>query len=465
MSKKILAVSWLQGRFHAAALHGVEMGASWASPQPVSKDGDFGPALAEAVRQTRFKGNQVMIVLDHGSLIFHVEETPPSKGKLLRQVIERRVKQNRFFDEPAAWGRIDLPELKGRHRVLLALAPQSLLRQLAAACAELRLELVAVMPLAVLLGHRLRGLSVPAEETVVLATHLGGSLHLLLGRGDGQVLFSRTVLLGATVQSDRAAQEIARTLHYAQQQFGITVNQLFVFGTEAFHALEGAQIRAGLKVQSGQATDDPFYFARQAGRVAYKTPVNLVSRAESRQRRTRELAAAGLAACLALTAMATLVVERAVRARERTATARGQEFEAAAQADAAYHARQREARRLDAFVRLVGGTNDAPIAELFARYLPTVTPETIHFTEAGVNRGLGGWEFHLNGFIREPGVDFLAALERFEQQLQSGPLRVEITDSTRQQLFQGNTDEAAPAIRRSGRPGDEKPFFVKGRIP
>src|SRR5262245_1529866 len=133
MSKKVLGISWLNGRFHAAALKGSTVSASWSSPQPVADDADFAAALPEAVRQTRFTGAQLMLVLDHSSLLFHVEETPPVKGKVLAQLLERRVSQNHFYEEPAAWGRIDLPLLKGRQRSLLALLPKSLVLRLAAA--------------------------------------------------------------------------------------------------------------------------------------------------------------------------------------------------------------------------------------------------------------------------------------------------------------------------------------------
>jgi hypothetical protein len=465
MSKKILGISWLNGRFHAAALHGSVVSASWASPQPVPFEADFAEALAEAVRQTGFTGTQVVVVLDHGSLLFHVEETPPAKGRVLKQLLERRVAQNHFFEEQAAWGRLDLPLLKGRQRTLLALAPKSLVQHLTTACAALRLNLAALVPTAAVLGPHLRELSVPAEETVVLATDLGGSLHLLLGRGDGQVLFSRSVVLGGTLQSDRAAQEIARTLHYAQQQFSAAVNHLFVFGSAAFAALKDVQIRSGLRVQPGPVAEDPFYFARQAGLISRKSTVNLVSPSETQRQRVRGMVAAGLAAAVVLSATTTVVVERTVRARERAATQLERQLAAEGNAEAVNRSLRREASRLDAFLRLVGSTNDAPMAGLFARYLPSVAPETIHFTEAAISRGPGGWEVYLNGSLREQSLDYLAMLEQFERQLQDGPCRIQITDSTHQQILQGTAEAAGPAVRRSGRPGDEKPFFVKGRIP
>jgi hypothetical protein len=463
MSKKVLGISWLNGRFHATALSGGVTSGSWVSPQPVASEADFSAALAEAVRQTRFGGAQVVVVIDHGSLLFHVEETPPVQGKVLGQLLERRVAQNHFYEEQAAWGSINLPSLKGRQRTLLALLPKSLVQGLTAACASLRLNLAAVVPTAAVLGPHLRQLSLPPEEPVVLATDLGGSLHLLLGRGDGQVLFSRSVLLGGALQSDRAAQEIARTLHYAQQQFSAVVNHLFVFGSAAFASLKDAQIRAGLRVQPSPVAEDPFYFARQAGLVARKTTVNLVSLAETQRKRVRGLAAAGLAAAVALSAGTTLIVERTVRARERAAADMEQQLQAEGNIEAVNRARTKEARRLDAFLRQIGSTNDAPVAGLFARYLPTAVPETIHFTEATVSRGTDGWEFQLNGFLREQSLDYLALLDQFERQLQDGPFHVQITDSTHQQILRGAAEATGP--RRSGRPGDEKPFFVKGRIP
>jgi hypothetical protein len=465
MARRILGISWLNGRFHAAVLKGDAVAASWVSPQPVRLPADFEPALAEAVRQTRFSGSRVVIVLDHGSLLFHVEETPPATGKVLRQLLDRRVAQNRFFEENAAWGRIDLPPLKGRHRVLLALLPQSLVDQLASICASLRLDLLAMVPAAAVLREHLRRLSTPAEETVVLATDLGGSLYLLLGRGDGQVLFSRSLALGATFQSDRAAQEIARTLHYAQQQFGTTVNHLFVFGSQAFASLKDAPIRSGLEIHPSPVSDDPFYFARQAGSISPRMPVNLVSRTESQRQRARRLAVAGLAAALAAATATTLIVEDTVRARERAAVTREEQLKVSGDATAAMRLRQREARHLEAFLRLVGGTNDAPVAELFARYLPTVMPDTMHLTEASTSRGLNGWEFQLKGFIREQNLDSLASLERFEQELQRGIFHAQINDSTYQQLFRGRADGASAEAQRSGRSGDGKPFFVTGRIP
>jgi hypothetical protein len=464
MARKVLGISWLHGRFQAVIVSGGGVSGSWTSPEPVLNDADFGPALAEAVKQTRFTGTHVQVVLDHRSLLFHVQETPPARGKQLRQLLGRQVTQNRFFEEPAAWGYIALPALKERHRFLLALLPESLLRELAAACAAQRLQLTGVLPLAAVLGDQLRQLPARADEIVVLAADLGASLHLLLGRGDGQVLFSRSVVLSSAQQSDRAAQEVNRTLHYAQQQFGADVSQLFVIGGQAFAVLKDMQVRQGLKIQQSPVAVDPISYAHQAAAASPKLTLNLVSRAESRQRHARQLLAAGLAALLIASAATVFKVERTVRARERQATAAVQQLEAAANALTAAQIQQRDARRSTALLALVGTTNTPPVPELFARYLATAIPDSMRLNQLAVVRNTNGWSFHVEGFAREQTGTYLGLLERFEQELRTSVFHARIDDSTHRRLF-GGTDAgpvAAPPV--SGARADEKVFFVNGVI-
>jgi hypothetical protein len=465
MSKKILGISWLHGRFQAVALDGARVLASWDHPQPVELDADFESALDEAIRRTGYTGKNVVVVLDHRSLLFHVQETPPVRGKVLRQLLERLVAQNRFYEERAAWGHVTLPAAKERHRSLLALLPESLVRHLTDACAGRRLQLQAVVPLGALLSSHLRALSAPPEEVVVLAIDLGGSLLLLLGRGDGRVLFSRSVLLTSSQQAERVTQEVNRTLHYAQQQFGATVNNLFVFGDAAFATLKGATLRSGLTVHRSPVPERPSYFSQLAAAVTAKTPLNLVSPAESQQRRVRQLAAAAIAALLVGSTLTALKVESVVRARDRKAAAIEQRLDGDARAHELAAAQQNEAQRLERFVRLVGTTNEPPVGELFLRFLPTVVPDTLRLTRVNLSRGTNGWDFQLEGFAREQANGYLSLLGRFENSLEEGLFHAQILESTHRQLAEGRAAATGAAPVQSGGRADERPFFVTGIIP
>src|SRR3954468_10987119 len=103
MAKNVLGISWLNGRFHATAIEGGDVSGSWLCPTAVNDEAGFGVALAEAVRETRFTGTQVTLVLEHRNLLFHVQETPPAAEKLVDQMLQRLVERNQFFDSKAVW--------------------------------------------------------------------------------------------------------------------------------------------------------------------------------------------------------------------------------------------------------------------------------------------------------------------------------------------------------------------------
>ena len=247
MAKKILGISWLNGRFDAAALEGGAVSGSWLCPAPVNDEVDFGIALVEAVRQTHFSGTQIMLVLDHRSLLFHVQETPPAAEKLVGQMLQRLVERNQFFEGKALWSRLDLPGAKDKRRFLLALLPEAFVQNLVRTCADQGFELAAIFPLVAVLDAKLRALAVAPAETVLLAIDLGSALHLLLGKGDGTVLFSRTLLTGDAIGSERVLQEINRTMHFAQQQFAAKVTQMFVSGANAFSVLRICRLATASK--------------------------------------------------------------------------------------------------------------------------------------------------------------------------------------------------------------------------
>ena len=94
MARNVLGISWLHGQFQASTANG----AAWSSPVPVSSAQEFSAALSTAV-----------------------QETPPARGKMLAKLLARLVAQNQFFDEPVAYGHVELPVSKGHHRFLLSL--------------------------------------------------------------------------------------------------------------------------------------------------------------------------------------------------------------------------------------------------------------------------------------------------------------------------------------------------------
>lgn len=448
----------MHGRFQAVHVGGAGT-TTWTCPTAVSDEG-FGEALAAAVRETGFTGRRVAIVLEHRSLLFHVQETPPARGRDLKQLLQRLVAQSRFFEEPASWGRTPLPAAKGKSRHLLALVPASLLRQLRLACLAHRLHLVSVFPVAAPLSEELRKLSAGKEEVVIMAAEFPGSLDLLLGRGDGQILFSRNVALSGAQKAERAVQEINRTLQYAQQQFGAVVNQLFVLGDGAFATLKDHPIREGLRTTRGAGDSDLFHLARVAAALPVKHPLNLARDGQASRLAVRRWAAAALLALVAGTAATVGTVESLVQGRERKASELERQLDAQAQSQQSEAARQREFRQLSAFVHTLDPAEHPPVPELLARHLATHWPSSFRLGELEVHRETNGWRFEIQGFTRDQPSASAALIEGIEKAVGGSPLKARVTDSTRRRLMQGGPGGPGSV---SGQP-EERSFFLSGVI-
>lgn len=464
MGKKVLGISWLHGRFYAVNLAAGPAGAEWLSPKPVNTPDEFAAALGDAVRETSFRGLKAILVIDHRNLLFHVQEAPPAKGRVLNKILERLVAQNQFFDEPAAHAHVELPGAKGLHRHLLALLPQSLLASLDAACADRGLSLDAIWPAAAVLAPRLSELPAPTSEVLVLATPFGDSMNLLLGRSDGKLLFSRTVALGGTSHVERATQEINRTLHYAQQQFGAQVNLLFVSRHESFEALKTAPFRAGLKIAEAPESGEGAKLIGLATALSTRAPLNFARNTGSRAAALRTLAAAGIAAAFVASIVTTALVETKVHAREQAARTAAEKLQREADSLDSSVSLQREARRLRGIMTMIGHTNDPPVIDLFARHLPSIIPPSLRLTELTIEESLVGWTVTIKGGARKNNTDLVTRLEQFDKELENGPFQMKIADSSYQRMFRGDAETANSLGFGADPRSFEVPVFVTGVI-
>ncbi len=460
MARKTLGISWLNGQFHAAALAGGTITSSWASPTPVSEGADFAAAVAEAIRATGFNGTQAMVIIDHRSLLFHVQDIPPAEGKVVDQILDRLVARGHFFEDKAAWGRLGLPEAKGKHRYLLALLPDSLIQGLSAALAAHRLELTGVFPIVAVLGDQLRLVAAQEGETVLLAADLGDAIHLLLGTGDGQVLFSRTVVTAGQQPAERAAQEINRTLHYAQQQFSATVNKLFVYGARAYRMLKDFPIRAGLAVAPSPVPEDPLLYARHVFLLSPKLRLNFLPPSALKNKSAKSLAAVAVLALLVVTTATTFLTELRVRARERATQIQTRQRAVEDDLRNQSVALANEATRHRALLAAIGSTNDPPIPELFLRSLGAGVSPSLRLTRVDLQPATNGWHVRLDGVVPDGAGQHVELITALEAALEKGPFQVRIENSTLRQLARG---EPAPPARPPARE-NERPFFIEGRF-
>lgn len=468
MKSETLGISWLNGRLDVAWTDRFGQAHSWTAPQPIHDSGSLNLALTTACRQQGLTARRANFVLDHRNLMFHVQETPPAKGQFLDQLIERATTENRFFEEPAACTRLALPAQSHRQRWLLAITPKSLLAEIESACTSNRLELAGLFPAATLLSSFLPAPGGTPEPTgVLLVADLGASHGLLAGRTDGQILFARSIAPSVDPSPARLQQEINRTLHFCQQQFGTTINQVVALGSYCHAVLAGQSPREGIQLDPLSTNLVAADFARLAADLTAKAPFNFLaaSRRNHQAARLRMAVAAGLVAVFgasiafaATTALGTQIRQERLAEARRLAAARSS-------AASARLAQQREGRQLLALIQTIPSREDPAIAALFARYLQTTIPHQARLTSVDLSKSTNGWSVSVEGVTTEQGSRFLELVENFEAQLRDGVFQLKILESTPGRLRNGTPLASSPApSTHLATKGEEQNFFITGLI-
>jgi hypothetical protein len=466
MKRGVLGISWLNETVTAAwaGRHGeVE---TWHSPAAVRDGAALASVIREVCRRSGEGLRRVVLVMDHRNLLFHVQETPPATGRLLEQMLDRVISENRFFEESAVWAKLELPASSRHHRWLLALMPRSIWSEIESACEENDLDLVGLYPATALLSRYLPQVRAEASEAVLLISDLGGSHGLLVGRGDGQVLFARSIGASRGETEGRLDQEINRTLYFAEQRFGVKVSRLVAVGARCYSLLSSRTLREGLRVDNlGVELEEP---AHAAG-VADGGPgirLNFIRRTFWQASWVRPAVAAGMAALVVVaTATTAWVVDQAQRRgveQERWK----REARAAARIRETREARRVEADELRSLVLTVGRPDQPAIVPAFCRYLQATTPPMLRLAGLELARSTNGWALRLEGVSREQGGRFFSEVEQWEAALTGGVFRVQVEDSTLRRGVEGIAaaplTAVEPGVVKSE--GGERRFFLKGAI-
>jgi hypothetical protein len=471
MKRGTLGISWLNETLTAAWAGRDGVVQTWHAPAAVKDGAMLSGAMREVCRRSGEDLRRVVLLMDHRNLLFHVQETPPAKGRLLDQMLERLIAENRFFDEPSVWAKLELPPGARHHRWLLALTPQSIWNDIKSACDENELDLVGLYPATALLARHLGKVRAEPGEAVLLIADFGGSHGLLVGRGDGQILFARSIAASRSETEGRLDQEINRTLHFAEQRFGGKVSRIVAMGERCESALSGRPLREGLNVETLVADLEDPALAAGASDGGPGIRLNFVRRSLWQSPWARPVLAAGMAALL-LVSMATAawVLDQA-RTQSLEQERWKREVRAAARIRETRLSRGQEWDNLRALIVTVGDPDQPAVVSAFCRYLQTTTPATLRLTGLDLERVTNGWALRLEGISREQGGRFVSGIEEWEAGMTGGVFRVRVEDSTHRRSVAGSSAGLGSTLPMSGEgrvtpkpePG-EKPFFLSGTI-
>lgn len=468
MGKALPCLAWFHGRLVAVWPGAGGQACSWAAPEPVPTPDALSRAIGQWKTETGQAEGRVLLVVDHRNLLFHVQETPPARGRVLRDLLGRLIAEQRFFEGPAAWASLGLPSAGRRQRWLVALLPQSLRDDLDQACASQGFELIGLHPMAAVLAPVLQQASGNDPETLLLLARLGGSHAIVLGRSDGQLLFARSLTDGDDSAGSRLEQEINRTLQFGRQRLGVTVRRVLSldFGSPSTIRSDSASgAPSAIDLEPLVPSAPPPDLDRLLAGIRRGAPLNLAPPRHPHLAWIEPVVATTTFILLAASATTALVAWQDHADQAVAADQAAQADDTRDQVTRSLQVRHDEDQRLRSLVDSIGEASDSPVAASFAAYLANALPPELRLTEIELARTTNGWTVRLEGLTRAEGSRYLDLAEALDQELREGDFQVQITDSPHQRTLGNEPTPFTPHPSSRDRrppPTGERPMLVTG---
>ncbi len=461
MRKNLLCLSWLNGQLKAVAVQGGSGSGTWERPGLVVDFSDVSTLLAEAVEKTQAEAKEVGMVLAHPRLGHQVVEVPPAKGGKLERFLQRRVEQLKTFEGAAAWTSQPAMPIKNSNALLLHIFPKSLVDQLVTECEADDLQLIRLLPTTAVLSTQLKQLPLEKDELTLLVAETGSTTTVVIGRSDGRVCLGRVLRSRSSQQLDALALDLTRTIRFAEQESGLVVSSVWLFGAGAQTHVPALQPLLHLPVKVSPVKWTPFYWAEQAAKLPEINDGNLVSleRRQAPQRR-RLLTMTGLILLILLVvSLATAGYCEFRREAERTTIRKENADQVRLQEQKAdWQRRLNEWEQKKELVRLVSDEKPPPVSTWFLGYLSEAVPSDLVLTELRVARTNQAWSVMLAGVAQpttnaSPAVVFRQAFAALTNNLVTGSFHLNVKRSVM-------GDGAAPATA-AGK-GMKNTFLIEG---
>jgi hypothetical protein len=434
MRKLTLCISCLNGEWTAAGFRKGAPAGLWHSPTPVDDFASAGQTFRDSVLQTGSDGKMVGLVLAHPRLTDQVVDVPPIKGSKLARFLDRRVQQLKTFEGDVAWSHQRALPAKGTDAALVHLFPKAMLEQLGAACREAGGQLVRVIPITTVLATQLKELPIEKEELALIAAVTGNSTTIIIGKRDGRVCLGRILRGTWAGQADRVSVDLMRTIGFAEQQTGLTVNSVWLFGAGAAERQAEMQmhLRPAVKVSPVEYTE--YYWASQAARLSPKEDGNLVApevREAPQRRRRLTLTGVSLLAMLAASMGAAGYVAKMLQDDQEQVKAFDAEILRWQNSRDAWQARHAGEARKRQLVQLIAESKVQPLPGWLLGYLSEATPADLLLNRLEVQRSNDVWSVRITGTAQPSTNDVAIALQpvvsQFVSNLTAGPFRMRMT--------------------------------------
>lgn len=429
-----LGFSWLHGRAAAVAIHRGEVTGTWTKegiPDDLSRLGEY---AREAARETGYKGATVSLLLAHPRLAHQLIETAPAKGSALQAMIARQADRAKVFEGTAAWSFQTTAGSQNPQSHLLHLLPRTLLDQMVRNIERAGLHLVSVLPPTAVLHGQLARLPLTGSEVAVIAADCGDRVTVVVGRKNGDLLLARSLDINRAKGTASFGVDLSRTILFVNQQFGVNVGSVWLFGTGAAERAAELQSQIQTPIKISPETDSPTYWAEDALKLPPELAPNLIGTEQrlAPQRQTLMRVTSMVSLVLLCAAAASAGFVQYLSARERHEIRRLGTRIRTLQSE---HLELQKAHQLlaqqEASVKTVIDDRIPPVPAYFLAYLGDAVPPDLRLTRVSVRRDNALWHVELAGTAQTntPGrspLAFNTSLANFAATLTNGPFRLRL---------------------------------------
>ncbi|HEX3728895.1 MAG TPA: hypothetical protein VHV47_03765 [Opitutaceae bacterium] len=422
-----LIAAWVAGDFRAAVFQHGELGAEWRAPGRVRSLEELEGALDAARAALGSRETDVALLLEHEQFLHRVELAPSLAPAAARTHLQARVA--RHAGRPV-WAAERMAAVRQDAAYMLHVLPGAFHAELEQILRARRLRLTRLFPLSAPLLQALGGAE-SGDRPALAAAETGGVTTVVVGWPGGHLAFTRTFRAAWGAETERVSVEVNRSLLYAKQQLGTTVERIRLFGDERAIADIAARCGENREIVGGPLSLRELMVSAAA--LPSSHPANAVGEHRRRQGRRRLLRTVLIAASWA--AVAALGFSAAADwAAWKNETHIFQALQARGAELRAEHAqlmlRQRAATADRRFVAQVEAGRLPPVAARFPAYVGSLLPGSIQLTELRVEwqEAPRHWSFRLAGTVRGGEEEGRAAAAGLQDKLEHGPLRAHVAE-------------------------------------
>ena len=449
----ILVIGWLHGTFQAAVFRRQKMLATCSARELVGTLAEFEAAFEEALITLDFSGSEVSLLLENDPFVHQTELAPGTSDAVAESYLKARLARHEKEHGRTLCVTQQTMSVKEDRVYILHMLPGAFYDALNRMLSRRRLVLARILPLIAPLQRELNRFPVTNGRAVLVAVEAGGATMIVVAQVGGQILLSRTVLALWGIEPARIALEINRSLLYTNQQFGLSVDRIWLLG-QINHAAAQVKARCGMDKQIMVLPTTPVEWLQAVVKLPAVHPVNLVSGYLRSKRRSFYLRALVTTVCwVALGWLGLSLWSR----HEAWRSQRDQMTMLAARAEALTAERDRlqtrnrrvESQRL--LIRSLQEERLPAVAVKFVGWLAGTLPPEIRLSEVSV-KWLGaveGWTVKIEGSVEADDEAAREIVVAWERQLEKSPLRLRLNDAARVAIsVPGPGGEDGPALYR-----------------